>query len=187
MSLLSDWGLPEGRGCISPAKPRLGAPQRLGLLVTSSPGLLVHPCTYWYLKKYIYLFIFRQRQRAFLGTGTEGERISSRLHTECGARLGAWSHDPEIMTWVKTKSQRLNWLYPPGAPMLALIWLVPQHQIWVIVSWKQGELFAQLNLWRQAPLFVSFFSKVQRGLRLPERLWDFFFWQRSFWYFLLNE
>ena len=44
------------------------------------------------------------------------ERISSRLLTECGAHCGAWSQDPEIMTWGEIKSQTLKWLSHPGAP-----------------------------------------------------------------------
>ena len=64
----------------------------------------------------IYLFIhFRERAQ---GGGAEErlERISSRLSTEWGAQPGASSHNPEIMTWAKTKSQMLNQLSHLGAP-----------------------------------------------------------------------
>ena len=44
------------------------------------------------------------------------KRISSRFHSELG------SHDPEIMTWAKTKSWTLNWLSQPGAPVIR--WLL---------------------------------------------------------------
>ena len=33
-----------------------------------------------------------------------------------GAWFGAWSHDPEIMTWAKIKSWTFSWLSHPGAP-----------------------------------------------------------------------
>lgn len=48
------------------------------------------------------------------GGGEEGEelrereRISSGLCTEHGASCGAWSRDPEIMTWAETESQMLT-------------------------------------------------------------------------------
>ena len=47
----------------------------------------------------------------------ERERLSSRLSAECEALQGAWSQDPEIMTWAKTKSQMLNWLCHRGCPI----------------------------------------------------------------------
>ena len=49
--------------------------------------------------------------------GEEEERISSRLQAELGAWQGAQSHYPEIMTWAETKSQSLNVLSHPGAPI----------------------------------------------------------------------
>ena len=49
---------------------------------------------------------------------TERERgsILSRLPTEHGAQPGAWSRNPEIMTWAEIRSRMLNWLSHPGAP-----------------------------------------------------------------------
>lgn len=44
-----------------------------------------------------YLFQSRGRDR-------ERERVPSRLHTEHGARLRAWSHHLKIMTWDETKN-----------------------------------------------------------------------------------
>jgi len=38
----------------------------------------------------------------------EGERILGRLYAQCRARLGAQSHNPEIMTSAEIKSQMLN-------------------------------------------------------------------------------
>ena len=43
-------------------------------------------------------------------------RTSGRLHAEHWPRHGAWSHNPEIMTWAETKSQTLNQLSHMGAP-----------------------------------------------------------------------
>ena len=57
---------------------------------------------------------------------TEGERISSRLCARHRAWCGAQSHDPEITTWVETKSQMPNELHHPDAPknnyMFSFIW-----------------------------------------------------------------
>ena len=51
------------------------------------------------------------------GSGRWGERVSSRLQAECGAWLGAQSHDPENMTWAKTESQMLKRLIHPGSSL----------------------------------------------------------------------
>ena len=52
--------------------------------------------------------IFRERERAQGGEGQRwGERIPSRLCAHWGAQHGAWSHNPEIRTWVKTRVGRL--------------------------------------------------------------------------------
>ena len=52
----------------------------------------------------------------FSGGEVERERNPSRLCTECGPCLGAWSHEPETTTWAKTKSQMLNRRCHPNAP-----------------------------------------------------------------------
>ena len=54
--------------------------------------------------------------------GCRRERILSRFHTQCGALLGAQSHNPEIMTRAKIKSGCLTkWmLKPPRCPNLIL-------------------------------------------------------------------
>ena len=62
----------------------------------------------------IFLYFFLTYFRESMCTqveGIEGEGIRSRIHTECRARWGAWSQDPEITTWAKTKSQMLNQLH----------------------------------------------------------------------------
>ena len=38
----------------------------------------------------------------------EGEKISSRLHAECGAPHGARSHDPEIIPELKPRIRGLS-------------------------------------------------------------------------------
>ena len=64
----------------------------------------------------IYLFI-RERKREHEQEG-EGERISSRLRAEQGARCrGSISH-PEVVTWAETKSQTLNQMHRPSAPII---------------------------------------------------------------------
>ena len=70
---------------------------------------------------YIYIFILLdftlftwERE-----SGAEGEgEVQARPHTEHGAQWEAPSHDPETMTWTKTKSQMFNLLSHPGAPDL---------------------------------------------------------------------
>ena len=47
--------------------------------------------------------------------GAEGERISSRLPTESGAKEGLLPTTREIMTRTETKSRTLNQLSHPGA------------------------------------------------------------------------
>ena len=42
--------------------------------------------------------------------------IPSRLRAQCWTWRGAWSHDCEIITWAKIKSQMFNWLTHPGTP-----------------------------------------------------------------------
>ena len=65
----------------------------------------------------IYFMYFWERESKQGEEQQERERIPSRLPTECGAPLGAQSHDPEIMTWAKTKSWMLNWLSHSGTPL----------------------------------------------------------------------
>ena len=54
----------------------------------------------------------RERENALGGVEgggeEEGEGIPSGLHAEPRAPLGAWSHNPEIVTRAKIKSQILN-------------------------------------------------------------------------------
>lgn len=46
------------------------------------------------------------------------DRISSRLPTEHRVQYGAWSCDPEIMTWGEIMNQMFNSLSYPGTPRL---------------------------------------------------------------------
>ena len=67
-----------------------------------------------------YVSPIKTSKEFFLIGGAEGERgkILSRPYTQCGAQCGAWSHYPEIMTWVEIKNQMLNWLSQQGTPVL---------------------------------------------------------------------
>ena len=52
------------------------------------------------------------------GRGKGRERILIGLHAQHRTLHWTWSHDPEIMTWAKIKSQALNQLSHPGTPKL---------------------------------------------------------------------
>ena len=59
-----------------------------------------------FLKKYIFfLFIERKREKERVQRQRERDRTPGRCYTEYSAWHRAWSHDPEIMTWAKIKSQ----------------------------------------------------------------------------------
>ena len=68
------------------------------------------------------LFILEREREQAVGRsrGKGRENISSRLYTEHGAQCGFQSHNPEIMTWAKTKSQLLNQISHPDAPSQVL-------------------------------------------------------------------
>ena len=71
-----------------------------------------------------FVFVFRERERARARDsmckwlGRDRERGRERILSRIWAWHGAWSHNPEIMTWAEIKSQTLNWLSHPGAPQL---------------------------------------------------------------------
>lgn len=75
------------------------------------------------LKIYLYLLLElggesqHERAHAQVGGQRRKESISSRLCIEYRAWHTAWSHNPVIMTWAKTKSRTLNWLCHPSALM----------------------------------------------------------------------
>ena len=52
-----------------------------------------------------------------LSWGGKVQRILSRLHAHHGTWHGAWSNNPDIMTWAKLKSGMLNWLSHPSILM----------------------------------------------------------------------
>ena len=59
--------------------------------------------------RFIYL---REREREFVHEAREGQREKER-ETQADSKLyGTWSHDHEITTWAKNKSQMLNWTVP---------------------------------------------------------------------------
>ena len=115
----------------------------------------------------------RQRQR---------ERNLSRLSAEQGAQCGAWSQDPEIMTWAETKSQMLNWLYHPGNTwvfndILKLITLIIGSLCFVlrftysrdrerkIVSTSRGKREKQAPYWARSPMAgTPMWSLIPRSL-----------------------
>ena len=60
----------------------------------------------------IYLFILERESTSGRGK-REGQNLKQTPHQAWyKAWLGAWSQDPEIMTWAKIKSQMLNLLWP---------------------------------------------------------------------------
>ena len=75
----------------------------------------------WYFLKYHFnsllhfFFFFWESVRECAG---EGQRILSRLHTQCAVQCGARSHHHEIMTWAEIKS--CNWA--PRRPILYSFW-----------------------------------------------------------------
>ena len=83
-------------------------------------------CPFFFSFFWDYLFWERERvsTRTPAGKGQremERERTPSRVYavsTEPSAGLELTNH--EIMTWVKVKSQMLNWLSPPGAPEVVI-------------------------------------------------------------------
>lgn len=92
------------------------------------------PDSYWVQAKdgfyglFVCLFVFknvihlvRESAQAEGRVEGEGERESPADCTECGAWLGAWSHDLEILTWVKTKSWMPNWLSYPVALVFTIL------------------------------------------------------------------
>ena len=74
--------------------------------------------------KRFYLFICHPEIKS-TGRGSGRGRGRSSLPAEQGARRGAWSHHPEIMTWAEIKSQMPNWLSYPGAPIFWMYHLTP--------------------------------------------------------------
>ena len=83
-------------------------------------SLLAVACILFHLYPPLLFIFFRLkkiRENASEGEGRiERERILSRLHAQCGAWHGTWSHDPGIMTLPEIKSQMLRQLSHPGAP-----------------------------------------------------------------------
>lgn len=65
--------------------------------------------------------------------GTEGED-PQQTPTDCGAGLGAWSHDAEIVTWTDIKSDikslTPNRLSPPGTPHCCFNLQFPDNLCW---------------------------------------------------------
>ena len=82
-------------------------------------------CDEWFFVFWLFLFCFvlfrfvLERERESASKQREQtERLLSRFHTQHRAQCGAQSHNPGIMTWAKIKSQTLNLLSHPGAPVM---------------------------------------------------------------------
>ena len=74
-----------------------------------------HPFENRFFKKKRFIY-FREKEREEGWEGQrkrEREKILSRPHAENEAVYRAQSHNPEIMTWAKTKSEMLNQLSQP--------------------------------------------------------------------------
>ena len=131
------------------------------------------------------------------------ERISSRLRTQHRDRLGVWSHNAEIMTWVKVKSRRLKWLSHPGAPWRILFLTLscqrcsaaPQHslsemvpslfQTWSLPkSWNKGpQSSSQLpGIWI-LPCRISLVMSFLKSLEVY--IVDLFIHWSIYWIFLV--
>ena len=79
--------------------------------------------------------------------GREGERITSRLHAECGAWHGVPSHNPKIVTWTEIKSEAQP-TEPPRHPSF--------DGVLVIISWISPLPFFLFHLF----LFTFLFSWI---------------------------
>ena len=98
------------------------------------------PSTWMYIKAFyvyykvllnlIYFFLWVCDRVRGRGRGRGRGRISSRLHAQCRAQYRAQSHNSEIMTWAKIKSQMLNRLSCPGTPKLDPFLIVHFSWIW---------------------------------------------------------
>ena len=72
---------------------------------------------FFFLYRFIYLFERKKERVERVGGRTEKEReSSSRFPAQHGARMGAPSQDPGIMTWAKIQSWLLNQRSHPGGP-----------------------------------------------------------------------
>ena len=78
---------------------------------------------YLFIYLFIYLFthLFEREYASWEEGQRERKRISNGLQVECAAQLRVWSHNPEIMTWAKTKIRSLNQLCHPLAPLQMII------------------------------------------------------------------
>jgi len=75
------------------------------------------------------------------GRGKRKEKLQTDSALEHRAWGRALSHDPEIMTWTETKSQTLNQLCHPGAPLFITFF----KQFGWDVSWYGFSMFIYLS------------------------------------------
>jgi len=110
---------------------------------------------------FIYLFLL-ERERTCASRVGKQERIFSRLHAQHGAQSRFQSHDLEIITWTKTKSQMLNQLRHPSAPIYSSLkqnTSVCAYMLWIQCWHKAFSDFLKL------PCFLYFLKN------LPLLLW----------------
>ena len=105
-------------------------------------------------KKNVYFFILRQcLYMSGRGAEGEGEKIPSRLCTQHRARHRAWSHDREIMTWVKFKSLPLNrWSHERGPPLISNWWNFPhsvssRKEVFEVQIQLHGQVLSSMKPW----------------------------------------
>ena len=82
--------------------------------------------------------LFREWASRGTGRGRGRERIPSILCTEHGAQCGASSRNPEIMTWADIKSQMLNFLSHPGAPILFFFDIIVNRLVFFLFYFLQA-------------------------------------------------
>ena len=107
------------------------------------------PLSFFFFKKCLFIFSGSGERGRDRDRDRKRERAPRRFHPQCEARHRAWTHDHEIMTWAKIKSQMLNWLSHPGAPvssfvlygkrffiLLPMIWVRVLDSRWRKRTWR---------------------------------------------------
>lgn len=89
---------PPGLSSVPPA-------DSTGLL---SPQMIRGTIVLWFLRERVRERASANRGEGKTGVGVEGERIPSRIFSQCRACRGFQSHDPGSMTRAQIKSQKLN-------------------------------------------------------------------------------
>lgn len=93
---------------------------------------LPQPACFFLFSFFLNLFIWVIERMRGRSRGRGREKISSRFPTERRACLRTQSHHPEIMTWAKVKSWRLNQLSHTDAPTMLFFFF--QQKSYIIVK-----------------------------------------------------